>query len=42
MTMVTDVYEPPLLTAVGDLREVTLGDGTWGFDRINQCALVHC
>ncbi|MFC6882281.1 lasso RiPP family leader peptide-containing protein [Actinomadura yumaensis] len=40
--MVTDVYEPPLLTAVGDLRVVTLGDRSWGFDRINQCALWGC
>ncbi|MBT2207339.1 MULTISPECIES: lasso RiPP family leader peptide-containing protein [Actinomadura] len=35
-------YEPPAFVVIGDLREVTLGDKTWGFDRINQCAFYNC
>ncbi|MEV4256341.1 lasso RiPP family leader peptide-containing protein [Spirillospora sp. NPDC049652] len=35
-------YEPPMFVVIGDLRDVTLGDRTWGFDRINQCAWLGC
>ncbi|WP_019629982.1 lasso RiPP family leader peptide-containing protein [Actinomadura atramentaria] len=35
-------YEPPALVEIGDLREVTLGKGTWGWDNANQCLWLHC
>ncbi|WP_344588245.1 lasso RiPP family leader peptide-containing protein [Actinomadura vinacea] len=35
-------YEPPTLMEIGDLRKVTLGNGTWGVDHKNQCWYFGC
>ncbi|SEG85533.1 hypothetical protein SAMN04489712_11826 [Thermomonospora echinospora] len=40
--MASALYEPPALTRIGDLREVTLGPKTWGFDYTWQCLFVGC
>ncbi|MEU0124914.1 lasso RiPP family leader peptide-containing protein [Streptomyces albidoflavus] len=37
-----NTYEAPALVEVGDFTEVTLGDGTWGFDSKRQCAWLGC
>ncbi|MET2715116.1 lasso RiPP family leader peptide-containing protein [Streptomyces carpaticus] len=36
------VYEAPELIEVGDFNEVTLGDGSWGFDSRRECAIILC
>ncbi|MFI0374034.1 lasso RiPP family leader peptide-containing protein [Actinomadura sp. 1N219] len=30
-------YEPPLMVEVGDFMDVTLRQGTWGWDKYDQC-----
>ncbi|WP_176611276.1 lasso RiPP family leader peptide-containing protein [Actinomadura sp. WMMB 499] len=37
-----NAYEPPTLIEIGDLRDVTLGNGTWGVDEKNQCWYFGC
>ncbi|MGP2439276.1 lasso RiPP family leader peptide-containing protein [Streptomyces sp. JW3] len=36
------VYEPPALVEVGDFRELTLDEGTWGWDRYSECWWLGC
>ncbi|WP_143220796.1 lasso RiPP family leader peptide-containing protein [Actinomadura sp. CNU-125] len=37
-----NAYEPPTLMEIGDLRNVTLGEPTWGWDEQNQCWWLNC
>ncbi|WP_157430532.1 lasso RiPP family leader peptide-containing protein [Actinomadura macra] len=37
MAQEATVYEPPLIAEVGDFSEVTMRQGTWGYDDYDQC-----
>ncbi|WP_326686302.1 MULTISPECIES: lasso RiPP family leader peptide-containing protein [unclassified Streptomyces] len=36
------VYEAPALVEVGDFTDVTLGDGSWGWDDDDLCWFLGC
>ncbi|WP_131736259.1 lasso RiPP family leader peptide-containing protein [Actinomadura roseirufa] len=35
------IYEPPAMAEVGDFNQITLKQGTWGYDSRDQC-LIAC
>lgn len=39
--MDTTIYEPPAMAEAGDFNEITLKQGTWGYDSKDQC-LIAC
>ncbi len=42
MTEETVPYETPALVEVGDFADVTLGNGSWGWDHANLCLVLFC
>jgi hypothetical protein len=42
MTEETELYQTPVLVEVGDFAEVTLGDGSWGWDDADLCWFLGC
>ncbi|MFI0356939.1 lasso RiPP family leader peptide-containing protein [Actinomadura sp. 9N407] len=36
----TSVYEPPTLAEVGGFAQLTLKQGTWGWDSKDECLVI--